>query len=286
MTVAEAPPVRRKIIGNRLRELREASGMSVEEVAGLMGVSRAAAYRQETGHTSVSVADAEKYFRIYGVEDTPIAEHITTLVIGDKNGRWKKIPKGIRGTDSQVEVAELETIADRIFYYEPMIISGLLQSDEYIDALFSPRYVGSEWGEEEVRNGSTLRKKRKEILHREDRPRMTFILTEASLQYEVGSRSVMKAQAKHMIELIRNHRLDVRIVPFSAGFSVGMSKPSILVEIGHKNPVRVAYYDLISYGQLVEDDATISLTVEKFSALTEISLSPEKTAQLLENYYE
>lgn len=286
MTTTETPPVRRKIIGNRLRELREASGMSVEEVAKLMGVSRAAAYRQETGHTSVSVADAEKYMRTYGVEDTPIAEHIINLVVGDKNGRQKKIPKNIRDMGSQIEVAELEDIADRFLHYEPSMISGLIQSPEYISALFSPRYVGATWSTEDINRGITLRRARQEILYRDERPEMVFILSESALRYHVGDIGVMRSQAAHMVNLIRNHRIDVRIIPFTSGYVVGMSKPTILAEIGRKNPVRVAYYDMIRYGQLVEDDATISLTMEKFRMLMEVSLSPEKTADLLENYYE
>lgn len=286
MTITEVPPVRRKIIGNRLRELREACGKSVGEVAKLMGVSRAAAYRQETGHTAVSLADAEKYFRIYGVEGTLIAEHIASLVIGDRDGRGKKTPRNIKNSGSQIEVAELEDIADRFFHYAPMLIAGPLQCDEYIDVLFSPKYVGPVGSPGEIEQGYALRKTRRNILHREHRPQMTFILTEAALKYQIGSPDVMRSQARHMISLIRNNHIDVRIIPFSSGFITGMSRTVFLVEIGKDNPVRVAYYDLMSYGQLVEDDAIISLVREQFGRLLEVALPPEKTADLLESYYE
>lgn len=283
MTTPEAPSVRRKIIGNRLRELREASGMSVGAVASLLGVSRAAAYRQETGHTSVSVADAEKYIRVYNVEGTPIAEHIMNLVVGDKTRGWKKTPRSIRGTGSQIEVAELEDIADKIFQYDPGMILGPVQCPEYIDALFADRPPEDT---EMMERGIATRRERQKILYRPDRPEMTFIVTESSLKYQVGDLGVMKAQAAHLINLIRNHHVDVRIVPFSSGYIVGMTKPSILVEIGKENPVRVAYYDLNRYGQLVEDDDTIRDTEEKFASLMKASLSPKETANLLENYYE
>ncbi|MBQ6358857.1 MAG: helix-turn-helix domain-containing protein, partial [Clostridia bacterium] len=284
MSGNETPPVRRKIIGNRLRELREASGMSVEEVAGLMGVSRAAAYRQETGYTSVSVADAEKYFRIYGVEDTPIAEHIMTLVIGDKNGRWKKIPKSLKDSGSQIEMAELEDVADLIFGYEPLIIPGLLQSSEYIQALLQAPH-GVERFSGDIDATARLRERRQEILHRKDRPSMTFILTEAALRYRGGPSQTMKDQACHLINLIRVHGVEVRLLPFSTGFIAGMSRPTMIVEIGKSNPVRVAYYDLLNYGQLVEDESTIVRVMGKFRRVSEVSHSSEKTAQILENYY-
>lgn len=283
MAVNETPPVRRKIIGNRLRELREASGMSVEKVAGLMGVSRAAAYRQEAGHTSVSVADAEKYFRIYGVEDTPIAEHITTLVIGDKTSDLKKVPKEVKNYGPQAEVAELEEMATRIFHYEPMMIGGLLQCAEYMDASLLPLKSKND---EVINLTISLRRKRQEILYRRNRPEMTFIMTEAALQYQVGSHEVMRSQTRHLIKLIREHRVDVRLLAFSSGFLPGMSQPSLLVEIGTQNPVSVAYYDAVHYGKLADAEAMVSLTREKFNTLKGHAEDPEKTAQILENYYE
>lgn len=285
MTTPEAPSVRRKIIGNRLRELREASGMSVEEVAKLMGVSRAAAYRQETGYTSVSVADAEKYIRVYGAEGAPIAEHIVSLVIGDKNNR-KKAPKEIKNYGSQVEIAELEVMADRFLHYEPLVISGLLQCDEYVDELFSPPYMDGDEDPDMIKRGIILRKERQEILYRENRPEMTFIMTEGALKYQVGGINVMRKQAVHMINLIRNYHIDIRILPFSSGYIVGMTKPSLLVEIGKENPVRVAYYNVIRYGHLVDDDATIVMTRDKFNVLLAASTSSEETADLLGSYYE
>lgn len=286
MTATDTPPVRRKIIGNRLRGLREARGLSVDEVAVIMGVSRAAAYRQETGHTSVSLADVEKYFRIYEVQNTPIADHIAHLVIGDKMRGWRKTPKSLRTYGSQPEVAELEDIADSIIQYDPGMILGILQCSEYIDALYASVVPQGEQLPEEAERWISLRRERQELLYRDDRPRMTYLMTESALKYQVGSTFVMMKQAKHLIYLIREHRIDIRIIPFTSGFVVGMTKPSILVEIGKENPVKVAYYDLSRYGQLVEDEDTISMTEQKLNLLMRAALSPTKTAELLENYYE
>lgn len=281
--MTDVPPVRRKIIGNRLREMREANNLSVEQVAGLMGVSRATAYRQETGHTSVSLADAEKYVRIYRVEDTTIADHIINLVVGDKASDLKDIPRKLKNYGPQAEVAELEEMADLILQYEPMMVSGLLQCPEYMESFLLPLKSQKD---EMIDLTISLRRKRQKILYQSNRPTMTFVMTEAALQYQVGSLDVMRSQTHHLIRLIREHQVDVRLLRFSSGFTSGMSQPSLLVEMGAQNPVSVAYYDVVHYGILVDDEATVSLTRKKFDLLMNRAEAPEKTAQLLERYYE
>ncbi|MFB7858788.1 helix-turn-helix domain-containing protein [Rhodococcus qingshengii] len=274
------PSVRRIILGNRLRELRTSCGLDVEQVADMMGLSRAVAYRHEKGQSPVTPDEVMKYMHIYGFEGTVVADHIMDMV-REESGSWK-FPKKIV-TWSQGEMAELESMASRLYHFEPMIINGLIQCDDYVN---ETNRHGSGFQKNLNKEFPSLRKKRQEILYRADRPQMTFITTEAAINFVVGSQKLMRKQLRHMLDLINDHGIDIRIIPFGAGFVPGVSRPSCLVEIGKEKPVVVAYLEIILYGQLIDDPEAVSLMRNKFDGLLNAALSPKETANMLEGYYE
>lgn len=281
MSVSDGPSVRRVILGNRLRELREARGMSVEEVAQLMGQSRPKSYRHETGATPVSVEEVRKYLAIYDVENTMVASHILQMAVHDDSAPWRHIPKKIV-TWSQGEVAELESMASRFLHFEPMIINGLIQCGDYVEAINN---AGNGFCNDTSKEFPSIRKSRQEILYRENRPEMVFITTEASIRFSPGGDHLMQKQTKHMVNLIRDHGIDIRIIPFGAGLVPGTSRPAFLAEIGKQDPVVVAYVEIVLYGQLIDDTEAVSLVRNKFDSLLDAALSPQETAHLLENYH-
>lgn len=275
------PSVRRVILGNRLREIREARGLGVEQVADMMGLSRAVAYRHEKGQSPVTLTEVKKYLKLYDVENTSVASHIIHMAVYEESGSWKQAPKKVI-TWSQGEIAELESMASKFLHFEPMIINGLIQGEEFIQALHE---AGNGFRRNPDHDSTGLRIKRQSILFRKDRPQMTFITTESALQYHVGSVAVMKNQAMHMVNLISEHGIDIRIIPFSERFVPGFTRSAFLMEIGKENPVVVAYLEMILYGQLIDDEEKVSMIQNKFEGLMEAALTPSETKQLLENYY-
>lgn len=54
----------KNLVGDRLRELREARGMSREELADASGISRTAVYDYECGNKAISLWVAVKIIRV------------------------------------------------------------------------------------------------------------------------------------------------------------------------------------------------------------------------------
>src|SRR5690606_20640620 len=85
----------------------------------------------ETGHTATSKEDAERYMRTYNVQDPELAQRIIDLArTSRRKGCWWEGYRGVADV-VQVEVADLEDLADSLCNYEPMFVPALLQTEEY-----------------------------------------------------------------------------------------------------------------------------------------------------------
>lgn len=118
---AGVPTIRKRIIGKHLRMLREDAGCSMEDVASNLGISRTAAYRQETGHVAVKVSDVRAYMSLY----TQVYEEYTGL-----SSRMRELGRRLEqlnsSTDSQAidkMNSELSRIKERMSRMGPRIPS-------------------------------------------------------------------------------------------------------------------------------------------------------------------
>ncbi|MER6605773.1 helix-turn-helix transcriptional regulator [Streptomyces sp. NPDC000927] len=276
------PTIRKKIIGRYLHRLREAADMSMEEVAQEFGVSRSAVHRQETGHTATKRAHAEKYLRLYKVQDKALAQRILDLSrTSSKKGWWE----GYRDVAdlAQVEVADLEDLAVSISNYEAMLIPGLLQTNEYSEALMvetDPRLRSNGLN---AHKSLELRNQRKAILTREDRPELRFVFTEVAFDFPAAGPDVMKDQAKHLIRLIQDEQISIQILKRTPdGAFKAPTRQILTVTTGGDDAESIAYFDHALGGSLVDDQHAARRMADLFVHLQHEALAPEETARYLE----
>lgn len=275
--MTENPSVRNRIMGSRLREAREAAGVTIEQVTQALSISRAAAYRQETGHTGISRADAEAYARLYG-QDSPRMHHIIRMASTPRRQTWTGAWHETSG-GPQSEIAELESIASALSYYDPMMVPGLLQTDAYTAALFEPERERLEGIGVDVDQMVESRSQRKQIIAVEDGPACTFILTQASLAFPVGGQDVMDAQTRYLIDLI-NEGKDIHIVPFGTSYVSGMSRQIMTATIEGET---VVYREGAPTGELIDDQLLVSRTVQRLELMSQSALTGQEAVNLLEH---
>jgi DNA-binding XRE family transcriptional regulator len=136
----------------------------------------------------------------------------------------------------------IEAVATAIRTWHTTIIPGLLQTEQYSEALFGAMGMSHE----EVAAQIELRKQRQGILTRQRPPDLTVVLWEPLLYHLIGSPAVMRDQLDHLLNLPAN--VVVQVVPGDTGGNAGLGGPVTLAD-GPKGTVLLAE-------ALIEDQVT------------------------------
>src|SRR6266700_1329204 len=125
-----SPYVRRLRLGSELRELRSVAGLTHDQVAKRIGVSRAQVSRLENGHV-VDLADVMKILDVLGVDGERWTQVVTIAREAGEKGWWEST----RGMgDRQALYADLEAGAAAIREYKQTFLPGLMQIPEFVKA--------------------------------------------------------------------------------------------------------------------------------------------------------
>jgi transcriptional regulator with XRE-family HTH domain len=114
---------------------------------------------------------------------------------------------------------DVETTAESIRTWEPLMIPGLFQTEDYARAILSGEPgVGPEQIEEQV----TARMERQATLKRVNPPMLWAVLDEGILHRPIGNSATMSAQLNHLLELGQAPRITIQILPLNAYSTPGL----------------------------------------------------------------
>ncbi|MFF9147533.1 helix-turn-helix domain-containing protein [Streptomyces sp. NPDC014861] len=203
---------RRLQIAKGLQQLRERSGLTLEEVAAASGYGKSTVQRYEDW-TSATRPKARNVRAIAGAAGGTPEEvaALTTLAESLTAGWWAVggVPEWLHPLVSLEQEAEVECA------YAPSIVPGLLQTREYAMAI----HLGQEVREplDVVTRQVDARIKRQEVLAKNSPLHLWAILDESVLQRVVGDRAVMAAQLDHLITQSRLRHIEIQILPLASG---------------------------------------------------------------------
>lgn len=226
------PTVVRRQLGRRLRQLREAAGMSVDEVVAerYLGISRAKLYKLEAGKHAAKPQDITVLCGRYGAA----AEEISTLqalALATQEASWWHV----YGDDAVPEwfslYMELEPTASSIQTYEAELVPGLLQTDDYARAIYRAFQPDAQDGEIERR--VAVRMERQAMVD-PARSRLHAVINEAALLRRVGGPEVMAAQLAKLRKAADRPEITIDVLPLSAGAHAAMNGSFAIVDF--ENP--------------------------------------------------
>jgi transcriptional regulator with XRE-family HTH domain len=200
----------RHVLGRMVRYYRGKAGMSRPEVAAAICKSVSLVESIERGErvaTEDVTADLDRVLGAGG-DLIQLREEMAEGISYQPFAAW-----------FQDWVEDIEPRARRLRTFEPNLVPGLLQTEDYAKAVFSARFGITQ---EEVARRASSRLKRQEILSTDDPPAFWAILDEWVLRRPVGGRYVMADQMRRLIEAARRPRLTIRIVPASVGVHAGL----------------------------------------------------------------
>jgi transcriptional regulator with XRE-family HTH domain len=263
------PTVVRRQLGRRLRQLRDGTGMSVDEVVSNrhLGISRAKLFKLEAGKHSVKPQDVAVLCARYGVspEET---ETLQSLALATQDASWWHV----YGDDAVPEwfslYVELEPAAATIRKYEAELVPGLLQTRAYAEAVY--RAAQPDADDAEIQRRVAVRMERQTILDRTDPPRLHAVLNEAVLLRMVGGPEVMDAQLQKLREMAERPAITLDVLPLSAGAHAAMNGSFALLDFPNpdEDPA-VAYVETHSSAAYLQKPAEI----DRYSAIFTLALT-------------
>jgi transcriptional regulator with XRE-family HTH domain len=264
----------REALGARFRQLRKDAGLTGKQVAERLGWSQPKVSRIERGQRTPSEEDLQAFAQLVRAT-AEITDELLTKVrtVHSVHAAWRRQLAGGAAV-GQHDILELEASVRLVRAFEPAVIPGMLETDDYARKLFDDvvaLYGIPNDAEEAVR----IRLRRQQLIHDPAR-RFEFVIGEAALRSQVCPPPVMRAQLDLVRALSNLETVDVFILPTDAklpflplhGFWIFddelVSVETVHIRVETRDPSEVALYlrvfDQLKASALGEEAARALLT--------------------------
>jgi len=206
--------VRRRRLAAELRRLREAAGLTCDEVAQQLDCSASKISRIETGRVLASPRDVRDLLAIYGVTDEKRDSLIQLAREARKKGWWQGY-----GDEVEPHLATylgMESQASEIRQYSVTRIPILLQTEDYARALVTAGRAGTGRYPGPADRVVEMMLERRRLAEASP-PQLWVVMDEAALHRRVGSREIMREQIEHLMELSSRKTMFLQFIPFTSG---------------------------------------------------------------------
>lgn len=276
---ADSPEVSKRKLRSALRQAREKAGLTQKAVAEQLYWSQSKVIRIEQGNVPFQPTDVQALLIAYGVDAERIADFVELAKASRQPDEWVAY-KDLYSAEALTLFA-YEQAAKVIQKYEPSVIPGLFQTEDYARALLT----GVGYSPDRVKRTLESRLRRQELLETSDGPDLDFIVGEAAVSRPVGGAGVMREQVTRLKELAGPAfpRVTVRMVPFSVGIHPGFGSAFTLLQFADHDLRDLVYLEGVDKESLARDDPdSIDSYGERFVALTEIAVVEDKLEALLD----
>jgi transcriptional regulator with XRE-family HTH domain len=276
-----SPNVRRRRLAAELRRLRERAGFIGEEVAKRTGWSTSKVSRLERGQSGVKRADLRRLLDLYRVDPERRDELLALAEESQPSGRLKAISAGLPEEHAQFLGVEAE--AESIWNWEPQVVPGLLQTEDYARAVMLGWHSMFTVPPSDVERRVEARRLRQQVLQREPPLQLSVVMDESVLHRKLGEASVMRVQLEHILEVSRLPNIGVRVLPLknhppvTTGAFTYMKFSQL-----HDVPLSdiVTFEHFTGTDQIEDQDETFKYDVA-FRALEEASLGVDESRELV-----
>ncbi|MGJ5804375.1 helix-turn-helix domain-containing protein [Streptomyces europaeiscabiei] len=273
----QTPTVRLRRLASELKKLRTSADMTRDEVADRTGVNGATLYRIETARVRPQRRTLVALLDLYGISVDQRDEILALSREADVQG-WLR-PYHSELPEQYTTYISFEDEAASVSNYESLFVPGLLQTEDY--ALAVVRGVLPSASAKEVEQRVQARMERQQVLAKADPLHLWAITDEAALRRDVGGRSVMRSQMKHLAAAAQEPNVTFQVIPFAAGAHPGMPGSFVLMGFRNTTDPEVVYIDSMAGDLFLEAEADIKRYSAVFDNLRAVAEGPDRTLQLL-----
>ncbi|MEU7982311.1 helix-turn-helix transcriptional regulator [Micromonospora sp. NPDC049081] len=171
--------------------------------------------------------------------------------------------------------AELEQDATSIRSYQPLVLPGLVQTEDYARAVLRAGGLSTD----EVEQLVVSRLARQAVLDRDPPPQLVIVVDEAVLCRTVGDPEVMARQVGHLADVADREHVQVRVIPADEPWHAGLAGPFMLARL--PDGAEVAYLDNQLRGELVTESADVVSLGRRWESVAGEALSSRQSISLI-----
>ena len=270
---------RQRRLANELRRLRRRARLTGKDVSTRFGWSEAKLSRIENGLARVKSEDLDGFLDLYEVSGPRRAE----LVALAQESREAGPLEALEVPEPHLRVMQTESDAEAMWVWEPQVIPGLLQTEDYTRAVLQLWLAVFARPAAEMERRVETGRVRQNVLSRDPPLELSFVIDESVLLRRIASPPVMRAQLAHLAEISERPHMEVRVLPLSGKQVVGTGAfnyfrfPRIH---GVPLPDTVAFEHLQGTS-FIDDEQDVNIYRIVFTALRENSLSPAASRDTL-----
>lgn len=271
-----------RLVALELAQLRAAAGRDRREVAAALGRVVSQIGHLETARRRPTYEDLRALTDLYGRPDRLEVLWLRTT-LGHTRGWWdRQDGPNLHGPESFASFVGLEQGAARLRVWEPLAVTGLLQTPEYARAIITaddPTLTA-----EEITTRAAIRARRQGVVGRVD---LHVILTEAALRLAVGGPAVMEGQLNHLVAATRDPHTRIQVLEAAGGAHPGLHGPFTAMSFPTDPEVEdpgVVYVEHRVQGRYYEEPADIAVYTGTFDHLARLAGDPDETPAILARY--
>lgn len=271
------PSVRARQLAAELRRLREAATLTGEAVAARLGWSPSKVSRIETARISVSASDLRRLLDLYRVSG-PLRERLTGLGrTASRRGWWDAFADAT--SDEYSALIALESDAESERHFAPIILPGLLQTEEYALAITRASVLIAPPGE--IARLSQVRMNRQKVLTRDKPLTLHVVIDESVLRRQVGGPEVMQGQLAHLAEMAARPNVTLQVLPLTAGPHLALTGVFTIVRFPEKIAFEIVFVQNMTSDLFIEDENDVYRYSLAFERLLELALGENDSIALI-----
>jgi hypothetical protein len=268
----------RMLLGSRLRQLREAAGITPDRAGYEIRASRSKISRMETGRVGFKVRDVEDLLTFYGVTDEQARSMLLDLAGQSKRlDWWTSYGDVLPGWFENY--LGLESVCSTIRTFEMQFVHGLFQTEDYARAVAQ---LGLEVSPAEAERRVGLRVKRQHLLTRASPPKTWLVMDEAVLRRPVGGAAVMRAQLGRLIEAAKSPEVTLQVIPFAQGGHAGASGSFTILRFDEQYLPDVVYIEQLTGAIYLEQRSDVEHHLAVMDRLSTQALPPADSTRFIE----
>ncbi|MGY4102469.1 helix-turn-helix domain-containing protein [Nocardia sp. R16R-3T] len=222
----------RRVLGRRLRELREKRKLSRTRAAQACEMGSQTLWRLESGRSSeVKKMMINALCDFYQASDDDRRELLWLAQESRKDGWWQSYTDAI--IPDRAMFVGLEQSASRVISWQSTLVPGLLQTSDYRRAIWE-----AEGQPVDIERDVNVVAMRQERLHDSENFALEVLFSESVLRQRIGGTKVMTGQLRHLVEIGKLPNVSIRVVRFDAPNHLGLvAKDFVYLEFPeHTNP--------------------------------------------------
>ncbi|MFF2554656.1 helix-turn-helix domain-containing protein [Nocardia sp. NPDC058058] len=274
----EDPALLRRVLGVRLRRLRETAGISGEAAGRAIRASHSKISRLEAGRVSFRAKDIDDLLTAYGVRDTATRTEFRDLARrANAVGRWQV---GADLTTARPDTyLALEDSSALIRCYAPSLPPDLVWTPSYAHTVFA---IADQQSAVVIQRRIELLTRRQRLLTRPGAPKAWFVIEEAALRRPIGGNAVWQGQLEHLAELAARPNITVQVMPDHIGGPAISGTAFTMLRFAAPELSDLAHFPHPSGPQFLDRPGDVDRFNAIWARLCVCAAAPDRTAQYLD----